>query len=101
MAGQPTVLTLSFSVWGAGSRDDLARRYTQMLCHYRHAGEQHFQSIPATILTSDEKRMVVEFVIPPQQPTSQTDSLEYYFDFLFDGYYGKRPIERVRITLQA
>ncbi|HEY4256485.1 MAG TPA: hypothetical protein VGM66_04655 [Candidatus Udaeobacter sp.] len=98
VGGQPTVLTLSFSVWGNGTSWDLARRYTQILCHYRHGGEQHFQSIPATIVSSDKKGMLVEFVIPPQQPASETDSLDYYFDFLFDGYYGKRPVEHVRIT---
>ena len=62
---------------------------------------QHFQSIPATIVSYDNKHMLVEFVIPPEQLTSETDSLEYYFDFLFDGYYGKRPIEHVRITAKS
>ena len=97
VAGQPTVLTQTFSVWGAGPRQDLARRYTEMLCHYRHAGEQHFQSIQARIVSSDRKHMTVEYVIPPQQRLSGSDTLEYYFDCLFDGHYNKRPIERVRI----
>ena len=100
VAGEPTALTATFSVWGSESRE-LPRRYSQILCHYRHAGEQHFQSIPATIVSYDNKHMLVEFVIPPQQSTSETDSLEYYFDFLFDGYYGKRPIEHVRITAKS
>ena len=97
-AGQPTVIKLSFSVWGSGGGWDLARRYTQILCHYRHGGDQHFQSIPATIVSSDKQRMTVEFVIPPQQPISEADILDYYFDFLFDGHYNKRRIEHVRFS---
>jgi hypothetical protein len=96
VAGQPTTLKLSFSVWGAGS-GDLAKRYTKILCHYRKVGEAQFQSVSARIISSDEKRMVVEFVVPPQQLSTPSESLEYYFDCLFDGHANSRPHEIVQI----
>src|SRR5437868_13812410 len=75
VAGQPTTLKLSFSVWGAGS-GDLAKRYTKILCHYRKVGEAQFQSVPARIISSDEKRMAVEFVVPPQPLSAPSASVE-------------------------
>jgi hypothetical protein len=96
VAGQPTTLKLSFSVWGAGS-GDLAKRYTKILCHYRKSDEAHFQSVSARIVSSDQKRMAVEFVVPPQELSATSASLEYYFDFLFDGHPNSRPHEAVQI----
>lgn len=96
VAGQPTILTLSFSVWGAGF-GDLANRYTKIFCHYRKSNEAQFQSVSARIVSSDRKRMAVEFVVPPQELSATPASLEYYFDFLFDGHPNSRPHETVQI----
>ena len=97
VAGQPTTLKLSFSVWGSGS-GDLAKRYTKILCHYRKSGEGEFQSVPARITSSDQKRMTVEFIVPPQGASPTSASLEYYFDFLFDGHANSRRHEVVPIV---
>jgi len=100
IAGEATKLKLTFSVWGAGS-GDLSRRYTEVVCHYRKTGEQQFHDVPALLISSDQKHMVAEFVIPPQQTSADSTSLEYYFDFLFDGHPNKRPHEIVQIITPA
>ena len=97
IAGQPTKLNFTFSVWGAGS-GDLSKRYTKILMHYRKTGEIEFLSIPVRIISSDQKHMAVEFIIPPQEISDESSLLEFYFDFLFDGVQNTRPHETVPIT---
>lgn len=100
VAGQPTALKFTFSVWGSGS-GDLSRRYTKILMHYRKTGETEFHSITDRIISSDQKHMLVEFIIPPQEISGDSSSLEFYFDFLFDGIQNTRPHETVPIKKPA
>ena len=100
IAGQPTSLRFTFSTWGAGS-GDLALRYTHILMHYRKTGETDFHSLSDRIISSDEKHLTVEFIIPPQEISGAASSLDYYFDFLFDGIQNTRPHETVPITKPA
>lgn len=99
VAGQPTKLNFTFSVV-AGS-GDLSKRYTKILMHYRKTGEIEFHSISDRIISSDQKHMAVEFIIPPQEISGDSSSLEFYFDFLFDGVKNTRPHETVPITRPA
>jgi hypothetical protein len=99
VAGQTTSLRLAFSIWGSGSGSgDLSKRYTKIVMHYRRTGEADFHSISDRIVSSDQKHMVVEFAIPPQEISGDSSSLEFYFDFLFDGILNTRPHETVPIT---
>ncbi|MBI5396266.1 MAG: hypothetical protein HZA91_13300 [Verrucomicrobia bacterium] len=100
VAGQPATLELRFSVWGAGF-GNLSSRYTKILCHYRKPGETQFQSVSARVISSDHKHMDVEFIIPPQQVSGDSSSLEYYFDFLFDGQPNTQQHKTVRIVRPA
>ena len=100
VAGQPTTLRFTFSVWGSGW-GDLSKRYTKILMHYRKAGETDFHSISDRIISSDQKHMAVEFIITPQEISGDSSSLEFYFDFLFDGHLNTRPHETVSITKPA
>ena len=100
VAGQPTTLRFTFSAWGAGS-GDLSKRYTKILMHYRNTGETDFHSISDRIISSDQKHLLVEFVIPPQEISGDSGSLEFYFDFLFDGIQNRTPHETVPITKPA
>ena len=97
IVGQPATLHVAFTVWGSGS-GDLAKRYTTIICHYRKTGEAEYHQVPARIITSDQYQMAVDFVIPPQEATKNFDSLEYYFDFLFDGVANREGINTVRIV---
>jgi hypothetical protein len=69
--------------------------------HYRKAGETDFHSISDRIISSDQKHMAVEFIITPQEISGDSSSLEFYFDFLFDGHLNTRPHETVSITKPA
>jgi hypothetical protein len=61
LAGQPTTLTMTFSVWGSGS-GDLSKRYTNVTCQYRiDCGE--FKTVSASVNSSDSKTMAVHFVM--------------------------------------
>ena len=99
VVGQPRKLNFTFSV--ASGFGDLSKRYTKILMHYRKAGEIEFHSISDHILASDQKHMAVEFIIPPQEISGDSSSLEYYFDFLFDGVKNTTPLETVPITKPA
>ena len=100
ISGEPTTLKLTFSAWGAGS-GNLSKRYTQIRCHYRQSGESQFQTVAAKVISSDDKQMEVQFVIPPQVLFGESSTLEYYFDFLFDGHPNTRGHETVQIIKAA
>jgi hypothetical protein len=99
VAGQPTSLRLTFTVWGSGfGSEDLSKRYTKIMMHYRKTGESDFHSISDRIISSDRKQMIVEFIIPAQEISTNSSSLEFYIDCLFDGVQNTIPHETVPIT---
>ena len=97
LAGEATILMMEFSVWGAGS-GNLSKRYTEIVCHYRLSGHPEFQTVRARIVSSDKERMRAEFTIPPQTLLEASGTLEYYFEFLFDGYRSTRATNSVPIV---
>ncbi|MBI5385302.1 MAG: hypothetical protein HZA90_11530 [Verrucomicrobia bacterium] len=97
VAGEPTILKMEFSVWGAGS-GDLSKRYTQIVCHYRQTGQRDFQTAHARVLSSNRERMQTEFTIPPQTLLEAAGTLEYYFEFLFDGHRNANHTNSVSIV---
>lgn len=97
VAGERVILSLEFSVWGAGF-GNLSKRYTQIACRYRQAGQPGFQAAPAKVLSSSRERMQTQFTIPPQSIQGSSGTLEYHFEFLFDGHRNRNHTNSVPIV---
>lgn len=91
--GQPTVLSMELSSWGAG-RGKLSKRYTDLQCHYRIVGSDRYDVVPMQLVAETNKQLKVKFAIPPLT-AKPGDKLEYYFDMKFDGVYNKRVEEPI------
>lgn len=81
-SNQATELSLTFTVWGAGS-GRLDHRYTDVFCFYRVNGCE-FIRLAGSVVGSDDQDMVMKFVIPALD-LKAGDVVEYRFEMLFDG----------------
>ena len=91
---QPTELKLTFSVWGAGS-GSLDKRYTKVICLYRINESGNHKRLTGTVVSADEKHMEMRFIIPPLK-LNEGDTVDYYFEMLFDGHKNTRQGEKLR-----
>jgi len=93
-SNRPTELKLSFSVWGAGS-GNLAKRYTEVICLYRINDSGDYERLTGSVVSADEKHMEMRFIIPPLN-LNEGDTVDYYFEMLFDGHKNTRQGEKLR-----
>jgi hypothetical protein len=100
IAGRATPLELQVSVWGSGW-GQMTSRYRNVTCHYRLLGEQHFHDLP--MMPEKEfiskpplhKEGTFQCTLPAFPKTAKT--VEYNFDFDFDGFLQGRPIVAVPV----
>ena len=85
---QPTELKLTFSVWGAGS-GRLDQRYTDVFCFYRIGESGAYIRLSGSVVSADDKNMEMRFIIPPLN-LHEGDTVDYYFEMLFDGHKNTR-----------
>jgi len=88
-SNQPTELKLTFSVWGAGS-GRLDKRYTDVICFYRINESGEYRRLTGSVVSADDKNMEMRFIIPPLN-LNEGDTVDYYFEMLFDGHKNTRP----------
>jgi len=88
-SNQPTELKLTFSVWGAGS-GRLDKRYTDVICFYRINESGEYRRLTGSVVSADDKNMEMRFTIPPLN-LNEGDTVDYYFEMLFDGHTNTRP----------
>jgi hypothetical protein len=62
----------------------MSRRMTSIRCHYRLSGSTEFISLPMTASDVDSRHLIARCNLPPF-PADAQGSVEYYFDFQFDG----------------
>lgn len=82
-AGEPAVIILELSVWGAGGA--IKGRYTDISLHYRLVGEDGYQALPPKLISQGEERAVYEFKLPAY-PQGTTGEIEYYFGLKLDDH---------------
>jgi len=82
-AGEPAVIRLELSVWGAGG--DIKGRYTDLAASYRLVGESDLKRLSPRFISRDAKHEVYEFTIPGY-PKPTTGKIEYYIELKLDGY---------------
>jgi len=85
IAGQENAITMTFSAMG-NSPGDMAKSFTKIVLHYvRSPDGQLSGEVNARIVSSNQKTMEVEFLIPPVLYIKDT-SLLCSVTFLFDGH---------------
>ena len=72
---------LRLYVWGAGG--SVQGRYTDLIMHYRLAGDMRFYETEPKIVEKNSISETAEFVVPPFTPKA-SGALEYYFTVNFD-----------------
>lgn len=85
-AGEPAVVRLTLSVWGAGGA--IKGRYTDISLHYRLAGDEGSETLRPKFVSREEKREVYEFTIPAY-PKGTVGEIEYYFELKLDGHHSR------------
>lgn len=94
-AGEPAVIQLTLSVWGAGGA--IRGRYTDISLHYRLAGEGDFEPLRPKLISQEEKREVYEFTIPAY-PAGTVGEIEYYLELKLDGHHSRiNGMKRIKV----
>ena len=99
--GVPTPLELELSA--VNPHGSMSRRMTSITCHYRLSGSSAFTSVPMTPADVDSRHLIARCSLPPFPPDAH-GSVEYYFDFYFDGRenYNRynSPEDPIRVPLE-
>jgi hypothetical protein len=80
--GIPTPLELKLSAVNA--HGSMSRRMTSITCHYRLSGSPTFATLPMTPTNVDSRHLIARCTLPAF-PQDARGTVEYYFEFLFDG----------------
>jgi hypothetical protein len=101
-ADEPAVVTIVFSVWGAGG--PIKNRYKDIAFYYHLSGEPSFRSLPpeptaVPYKQYDKDRFVAfKFTIPGYAPGS-TGEIEFYYECTFDGHRSRQNgVKKIRVV---
>lgn len=81
-AGEPIVIGLELSVWGAGG--EIEGRYSDILLFYRMAGEREYRTARPELVSRGATRESYQVVIPAV-PAGSRGEIEYYIELKLDG----------------
>lgn len=87
--GEPSVIKLELSVWGAGG--PIKGRYKDVIFYYRLVGEPAYKTIQSEPVPEtnkgelNNKYELYTFTIPGY-PKGTNRKIEYYFEMKFDGH---------------
>ena len=99
--GVPTPLELELSA--VNPHGSISHRMTSITCHYRLSGSSSFTSLSMTPADVDSRHLIARCSLPPF-PANTQGSVEYYFDFYFDGRenYNRynSPEDPIRVPLE-
>jgi hypothetical protein len=82
-AGEPTVIKLELTVWGAGG--SIKGRYTDVYLHYRLVGETTYKKVQPKLVSQYETQEIYDLTIP-SYPKGTSGEIEFYFELKLDGH---------------
>ena len=103
-AGEPSVVTIVFSVWGSGGA--IKGRYKDIFFYYRLAGESSYKKLQPELVKlppeydypdNRDTHEAYQVTIPPY-PKGTTGYIEFYYEKTFDDYHSRtNGLKRIRV----